>query len=81
MVIQCVLISFIYNLGLTIKPIKVPHGGYVLVLTTKNRVSSGLTLLLRMLWALRAGVALPVVRPRRRGWLHRVGRAAVRRNG
>jgi hypothetical protein len=31
-----VLISFIYNLGLTNKPIKVPHGGYMLALTTKG---------------------------------------------
>jgi hypothetical protein len=32
----CVLISFIYNLGLTNKPIKVPHRGYMLALTTKG---------------------------------------------
>eukprot|EP01049_Picozoa_sp_SAG25_P002231 SAG25_NODE_114_length_14860_cov_13.403672_12_plen_58_part_00 len=31
-----VLISFIYNLGLTNKPIKVPHRGYMLALTTKG---------------------------------------------
>jgi hypothetical protein len=32
----CVLISFIYNLGLTNKPIKVPRWGYMLALTTKG---------------------------------------------
>jgi hypothetical protein len=30
------VISSIYNIGLTIKPIKVPRWGYMLVLTTKG---------------------------------------------
>eukprot|EP01047_Picozoa_sp_COSAG01_P045916 COSAG01_NODE_4267_length_5196_cov_45.387875_2_plen_45_part_00 len=34
-ILSLVLISFNYNLGLTIKPIKGPRGGYLLVLTMK----------------------------------------------